>query len=314
VVPANLVERAFAAFAADLATPPPLPLRGGSDVDSYTTAAPFDAALDQITDEYLEEYAYWGLIYLDARSWRYYVPHIIAYAASHPDDPRMVVEALVRSLRPPDRYPSRLPTLTAAQESIVTAFLEHLLVDAAWDHLRHDVQQALEEWWWPNPRCRPTADAIDALRHAPMTYRTVGEGDCRLDLPHTLTGGGLHDIREESRRVEVWGGPLCGDAHTVVAVNVTPLALKSFAHSMKSLRARFHAPVAEKRIAVRGAREAHLLQGLTDGDSPAEPQAFTVLLASTRTELVTLSIRTWPRDDVSREVERIVQSFRLRPG
>jgi hypothetical protein len=36
------------------------------------------------------------------------VPRLIDCALRRPDDPAMAVEALIRSLRPPDRYPPRL--------------------------------------------------------------------------------------------------------------------------------------------------------------------------------------------------------------
>ena len=55
---------------------------------------------------------------LDARSWRHYLPRLIEYAFAHPDDPAMAVEATVRSLRPPDRMPARLTTLSASQEEL----------------------------------------------------------------------------------------------------------------------------------------------------------------------------------------------------
>jgi len=101
----ELVRRAFEAFADDLAVPPPLTLRGANAVDSYDRPEVFDTALDRPTDEYLEGFAFWGLAYLDAQSWRHYLPRLIEYAFAKPSDPAMVVEALVRSLRPPDRYP-----------------------------------------------------------------------------------------------------------------------------------------------------------------------------------------------------------------
>ena len=309
--PSSIVERAFAAFAPDLASPPPLSLRGGSDVDSYRRAVPFDPVEDEPTDEYLERYASWGLIYLDAQSWRHYVPHVIAYAMRHTADRHMVVEGFIRTLRPPDQYPPRLATLTPEQEAVVTAFLEGLLVDPAWGHVHQDVQQALEEWWWPEPSSRPTAADIIALRTAPTTYRSVGEANCRLDLPQTLAGGGLHDIPEESRRVEVWGGYLCGDAHTVVAINVTPLSLRSLEESIAVRQSLFREPATPRALRVPGAADAVRLDGQTHGDSPAEPQALTIVLAATPTELVTLSIRTWPREDLAREVEKIVSSLRL---
>jgi hypothetical protein len=62
---------------------------------------------------------------------------------------------------------------------------------------------------------------------------------------------------------------------------------------------------------VRGARQARRLDGLTCGDSPAEPQALTLLVADAGRFLVTLSIRAWPRADVASDVERIVSSFEL---
>ena len=78
---------------------------------------PFDnPAEDEPTDAYLEAFAFWGLGYLDARSWRHYLPGLIDYAFRHPNDPAMVAEALVQSLRPPDRYPPRLAALNADQE------------------------------------------------------------------------------------------------------------------------------------------------------------------------------------------------------
>jgi len=36
-----------------------------------------------------------------------------------------------------------------------------------------------------------------------------------------------------------------------------------------------------------------------------------MVFAVARDELVTLSIRSWPRDDLRREVERIVESFEI---
>jgi hypothetical protein len=110
---ASIVSRAFEVFRTDAAAPPPLTLRGGNAVDSYSQPMPFDPAEDEPTDAYLEGFAFWGLGYLDARSWRHYLPRLIDYAFRRPNDPAMVTEALVRSLRPPERYPPRLATLSA---------------------------------------------------------------------------------------------------------------------------------------------------------------------------------------------------------
>jgi hypothetical protein len=77
---------------------------------------------------------------------------LIDYAFRRPDDPAMVIEALLRSFSPPDRYPPRLATLTPDQESIVREFLEQAALGDAIPHLQDEARQALEEWWLPNPR------------------------------------------------------------------------------------------------------------------------------------------------------------------
>ena len=304
-------QRAFEAFRPDLSHPPPLSLRGGNEVDGYRYPEPFDPAQDEPTDTYLEQFAYWGLIYLDSQSWRHYLPRLIEYALRHPDDPAMVIEALVRSLRPPDRYPPRLATLSAAQEDVVRSFLELVALGDLIPHLQDEAQQALEEWWLPNPRSRPTAEEIAAMRAAPVNCRSVSNDVYRLSVPQTLTGSGVRHIPEESRRVETWGGFLCGDAHTVIAVNVTPLAMRSLADSLHARTTLYRGDPVSRSIAVSGSAEAMRLDGLARGDSPAEPQPLTMVFAVAGPELVTLSIRSWTREDVQREVERIVNSFEI---
>jgi len=280
-------------------------------VDSYNQATPFDPTEDEPTDAYLEGFAFWGLGYLDARSWRHYLPRLIDYAFRHPNDPAMVTEALVRSLRPPDRYPPRLATLSADQEEVVRSFLEHAALSDAIPHVQADAQQALEEWWLPNARCRPTAQETAALRAAPVAHRVVSGNVYRLSVPETFTASGVRVIPEESRRVQTWGGYLCGDAHTVVAVNVTPLAVRSLADSVRARTTLFRDIVSRRSIVVPGSPRAERLDGLTHGDSPAEPQTLAMVFAIARDELVTLSIRSWPRDDLGREVERILNSFEV---
>jgi len=234
-----------------------LTLRGGNAVDSYDTAEPFDPAQDAPIDGYLEGFAFWGLGYLDARSWRHYLPRLIGYAFRRPDDPAMVVEALVRSLRPPDRYPPRLATLTADQEAVIVAFLETLALGDDFAHVRDDARQALEEWWLPGARHRVGSEAAAALRSATVTSRIVERERYRLRLPSTFTSGGARHIAEESLTVEVWRGTLCGDVPTTVAVNLTPLAGR------------------------------HLR------------------------DVVLLTVRSWPRDDVEAALERIVAGFEI---
>ena len=62
---------------------------------------------------------------------------------------------------------------------------------------------------------------------------------------------------------------------------------------------------------MRGARQAVRLDGLTHGDSPAEPQRLTLVFAEDGKSLVLLSSRAWPRDDVAVDIEHIVNSFEL---
>jgi hypothetical protein len=313
-IPAGeIVRRAFEAFAEDIAAPPPLTLRGGNAVDGYDLPEPFDPARDQPTVEYLEGFTFWGLGYLDARSWRHYLPRLIEYALGRPDDPAMVAEALVRSLRPPDRYPARLASLSYEQEAAVRTFLEHVALDAGLAHLHDEAQQALEEWWLPNPRSRPTPDQVEAARQRPATFRRHDAGLYRLDIPETLAGSGARDIPEESRHVETWGGYLRGDAHTMVAVNISPLSVRSLEAAVSARSTLYRAAPQARSVVVSGARQARRLDGQTHGESPAEPQALTLLLAEDGRSLVTLSIRAWPRDDVAEDVEKMIASFALTP-
>jgi hypothetical protein len=307
----NLVARAFEAFRDDVSAPPPLTLRGGNAIDGYDRAEPFDPALDEPDDAYIEGYGFWGLGYLDARSWRHYLPRLIAYAFRRPDDPSMVVEALVNSLRPPDRYPPRLATLTPNQESIVCEFLEQVALRNLVPGLAGDAQQALEEWWWPNPRSRPDADAIASMRAEPVTYKEVGDGGYRLSVPTTFSGSGARDIPQESRRVELWGGYLCGDVQTTVAVNVTPASVRPFDDVVRFRQELFVGDIEPREVEVKGASRACRADGEINGDSPGEPEHLALLVAESHGEIFTLTVHTWPRGDVWREVERLVGSFHV---
>ena len=307
----SIVTRAFEVFEADVMAPPPLTLRGANGVDSYEQPAPFDPAADEPTDAYLEGFAFWGLAYLDARPWRHYLPRLIDYAFRRPDDPAMVVEALVRSLRPPDRYTPRLAALSADQENVVRSFLEQIALGEGFPHVQADAERALDEWWLPNARSRPTAQEIAALRAAPVAHRVVVGDVYRLSVPETFTGSGARTIPQESRRAQTWGGYLCGDADTVVAVNVTPLDRRSLAESVRASMTLLGETGSPRRVVVPGSRHAERLDGMTQAGSPAEPQTLTMILAVTGGELVTLSIRSWPRDDIGREVDRILDSFEI---
>ncbi len=308
----EIVQRAHEAFGPDARAVPPLTLRGGNAVDGYDEAEPFDAARDEPTDAYLEGFAFWGLGYLDAQSWRHYLPRLISYAFRHPDDPAMAVEALIRSLRPPERYPPRLTTLTAEQEAVVVAFLETLAFDDGPENMQHDAQQALEEWWLPGARHRPRPEEVAALRSAPVTYRLTERAGYRLMLPATFTSSGARHIPEESRAVEVWTGHLCGDAPTMVAVNVTPHAGRRLRQVMERAAAGLRAGSVEwRRIRVPGATRSQRLDGLTRGHSPAEPERITIVAAMAGQEVVLLTVRSWPRQDIESEMERIVGAFEI---
>jgi len=311
ITPDEIVRSAFEAFRPDAETAPPLTLRGGNAVDSYDDAEPFDPACDEATDAYIEAYAFWGLGYLDAQSWRHYLPLLISYAFRRPDDPAMAVEALIRSLRPPDRYPPRLATLTAEQETVVVAFLETLALGDGPGYMREDARQALE-WWLPGARHRARPEDVAALRSAPVTYHLVERGRYRLLLPDVFVSSGARYIAEESRTVEVWRGILCGDVPTIVAVNITPLAGRHLGHVMERAAAGLRAASVERwHLRVPGATRSERLDGLTRGDSPIEPERIVIVAAVIRDEVVLLTVRSWPRDDVEAVLDRIVAAFEI---
>lgn len=146
---AEIKRRASEAFHADMVAAPPTTLRGGYAEDSYESAPPPDPVLDELTDSYLETYTFWGLAYLDPASWRHYLPYLIDYSLRHMDDPNMVVEGLLHNLRPPDRQPPRLASLTTEQEAAIVAFLEDIAFSD--DSANTDfAKQVLEEWWIPD--------------------------------------------------------------------------------------------------------------------------------------------------------------------
>ena len=66
----------------------------------------------------------------------------------------MAPEGLLYSLRPPDRDPPRLASLTPEQKAAIVAFLEALAFDDNAAYYQADALQILEEWWLPNARYR----------------------------------------------------------------------------------------------------------------------------------------------------------------
>jgi hypothetical protein len=145
----EISRRAGEVFHADAVAAPTMTLRGGYAEDSYDFAPPPDPVLDELTDTYLETYTFWGLAFLDPASWRHYLPHLINYTFRHMGDPKMAVEGLLHNLRPPDREPPRLASLTTEQEAVIVAFLEEVAFseDSA---NRAFAIQVLEEWWIPD--------------------------------------------------------------------------------------------------------------------------------------------------------------------
>ncbi|MEJ0040236.1 MAG: DUF6714 family protein [Gammaproteobacteria bacterium] len=145
----DLVAALGVAFELETAERPAMTLRSGDSIDVNGPVYPFDPALDAVSDDYLNRFAD-GLNYLDAISWRHYLPAFGAFALAHKGEGSNVVGALVASLRPPDREPPRLRSLSPAQEAVVRQLLEVLAFaeDSVW---QNDACQALEEWWIENP-------------------------------------------------------------------------------------------------------------------------------------------------------------------
>jgi hypothetical protein len=145
---ADLVARAFDAFRKDVESTPSMTLRAGNAVDEYRSPMPFDAVWDAIDDKYLERSS-WGLSYLDPASWRHYLPHLMKHALEHLGQAGKAVDALLSSLRPPDREPPRLRSLTEDQEKIIVGFLEVLAFDSR-SATQAFACQVMEEWWIPH--------------------------------------------------------------------------------------------------------------------------------------------------------------------
>jgi len=306
------VRRARDAFREELAQPPALTLRGANAVDSYERPEPFDAALDDPTDQYLEGHTFWAMPYLDAGSWRHYLPRLIEYALTHPNDPAMVVEATVRSLRPPDRVPTRLTTLSRAQEEVVVRFLEQLALSGDEGGSADDARSALEEWWLPGAFLRAKSEAQPPDRR-PVEYREVGGGSYRITLPTSMEGGGVHHVAEEHRAIEVWRGTVCGDALADVFVSSSPLAHRSLKEVEASV-SQWLTPESRAWIEVPGAKKALRLDVSTYRYSPAEPDHTTIVIALAGDEVVTLTVRGTERADVQAEMDRALRSFRLTDG
>ncbi|MGO1001378.1 DUF6714 family protein [Lysobacter sp. CA196] len=145
----DIVDRAFQ----DGIAMPTMSLRAGNALDSYDAPPPFDAHLDRPVAKYLETH-HWGVAHLDPISWRYYLPALLRHALlklEHPDS--MAIDALLSSLRPPDRDPPRFASLSQAQAQAVVAVLDALAFEeaSAW---KDEAIVALEEYWAPGAHYR----------------------------------------------------------------------------------------------------------------------------------------------------------------
>ena len=148
-----LFARAFEVFVGDLRATLAVTLRGGNSLDEYKEPEAFDAVVDAVSDSYFDRY-WWGIAHLDPQSWRHYLPYLIEYCLRHRGEGSMVIDAFLSSLRPPDRQPPRLASLSVEQESVVSAFLDIMAFDDVSVH-QELARTALEEWWAPGALYRP---------------------------------------------------------------------------------------------------------------------------------------------------------------
>jgi len=150
---ADLESQIAVAFASELATPPKITLRGAGEIDVGRPPPEFDPVLDSPSVAYLQRHGY-DLPFLDAESCRNYLPRILILAVGSVESPSNAVDGLLSSLRPPDRTPPRLASLSAKQEAAVVAVLEVLAFGEGSVH-SEGACTALEEWWGEAPiyRC-----------------------------------------------------------------------------------------------------------------------------------------------------------------
>lgn len=163
----NLIKLINRAFEEATANNPPMTLRSGDAVDSYNSAIAYNEQLDQPTNKYLQQFAYWGMPHLDPVSWHYYLPFLINYSLRNatkdaPAESDLVVDATLWALRPPDREPSRFSLLTPQQEALIVEFLDSLAFDEN-SIYQEDAMQVLEEYWIPGATYREIERKHDVL-------------------------------------------------------------------------------------------------------------------------------------------------------
>lgn len=151
--PQDLLKRLRDAFAVDLLRPPATTLREADTIDSYGEARPVMVSDDSPTPSYLNRCAS-GISYLDAASWRHYLPALGELAINSLSEDSLAVSGLIQSLRPPDREPPRLGSLDAMQEIVLRELLELVAysADSIW---QSEACQALEERWIEGALYRP---------------------------------------------------------------------------------------------------------------------------------------------------------------
>jgi hypothetical protein len=133
---------------------PPMSLRSGNSVDSCGEPLEWDLSDEAVDDAYLESY-HWGLYHLDPESWRFYLPYFIDYALRHRGyGGSAATSTLLQNLRPPDRIPPRLASLSSGQEQLIIEFLEFLAYGEDSD-CQDEALQVLEEYWMPDSLYRP---------------------------------------------------------------------------------------------------------------------------------------------------------------
>ncbi len=150
----ELARRAATAFHADMERDPRTTLRGGNSLDAYEPPPAYDPVLDEATDDYVETYACYGLVYVDPDSWRHYLPRLMDHALRNQavrDRPGagLAIGALLASLRPPDRDPPRLASLTTDQERVIVDLLDMLAFGAASDWQDEAMELLDDDYWAP---------------------------------------------------------------------------------------------------------------------------------------------------------------------
>jgi hypothetical protein len=144
----KIIAGANLVFARYIAMEPKICLRAGNAMDNYEEPPKYDPIVDKPTDEYLEKY-YWGIAYLDPDSWKHYLPILINYTIRNKvNSGAMVIDSFLASLRPPDREPPRLGSLSIDEEKAVIEVLDSLAFseDSGWNET---AIMLLEEYWAP---------------------------------------------------------------------------------------------------------------------------------------------------------------------